>query len=132
MGVADVGQACIVARRQALAIEAMPGTDWMLASLKDTRDGLPEGGLLFKAPKPGQDRRVDLPAIGPETIRAAAEAGLRGIVIEAGGVMLLDRAEAIAAADCGRTLPLGAAERGLKCGSSSWRASPRATSSARR
>ncbi|SDI57519.1 LpxI family protein [Aliiruegeria lutimaris] len=99
MGVADVGQACVVARRQALAIEAMPGTDWMLASLKGTRVGLPEGGLLFKAPKPGQDRRVDLPTIGPDTIRAATEAGLRGVVIEAGGVMLLDRAEAIAAAD---------------------------------
>lgn len=99
MGAADVGQACVVARRQALAIEAMPGTDWMLASLKDRPDGLPDGGLLFKAPKPGQDRRVDLPTIGPETIRAAGAAGLRGVVIEAGGVMLLDREEALEAAD---------------------------------
>lgn len=99
MGAADIGQACIVARRQALAIEAMPGTDWMLASLKGTRAGLPEGGLLFKAPKPDQDRRADLPAIGPGTVRAAAEAGLRGVVIEAGGVMILDREETIAVAD---------------------------------
>lgn len=99
MGAADVGQACVVARRQALAIEAMPGTDWMLASLVGRRDGLPEGGLLYKAPKPGQDRRVDLPAIGPETIRGAAAAGLRGVVIEAGGVMVLDLPETVAAAD---------------------------------
>ncbi|RYH08546.1 LpxI family protein [Tropicimonas sp. IMCC6043] len=99
MGAADVGQACVVARRQALAIEAMPGTDWMLASLRHRPDGLPEGGLLFKAPKPGQDRRVDLPTIGPATIRAAGEAGLRGVVIEAGGVILLDREAALEAAD---------------------------------
>lgn len=99
MGQADVGQACVVARRQALAIEAMPGTDWMLASLRDRPHGVPEGGILYKAPKPGQDRRVDLPAIGPATIRGAAEAGLRGVVIEAGGVMILDRDETVAAAD---------------------------------
>lgn len=47
-------------------------------------------GLLYKAPKPGQDRRADLPTIGPATARAAARAGLTGIVIEAGGVIVLD------------------------------------------
>ncbi len=99
MGQADVGQACVVARRQALAIEAMPGTDWMLASLRNRPEGLPDGGLLYKAPKPSQDRRVDLPTIGPGTIRAAAEAGLRGVVIEAGGVMVLDLDDTLAAAD---------------------------------
>ena len=98
-GAADIGQACVVAAGQALAIEAMPGTDWMLASLAGARAGLPAGGILFKAPKPGQDRRADLPAIGPGTIRAAAEAGLRGVVIEAGGVMVLDREEVVAVAD---------------------------------
>ncbi len=99
MGAADIGQACVVAARQALAIEAMPGTDWMLASITGARAGLPAGGVLFKAPKPGQDRRADLPTIGPGTLRAAAGAGLRGVVIEAGGVMLLDRDEAVAVAD---------------------------------
>ncbi|MFC3118072.1 UDP-2,3-diacylglucosamine diphosphatase LpxI domain-containing protein [Jhaorihella thermophila] len=54
---------------------------------------------MFKAPKPGQDRRADLPAIGPETIRGAAVAGLNGVVIEAQGVMVLDRAEVIAECD---------------------------------
>ncbi len=50
-----------------------------------------EGGTLFKAPKPGQETRADLPTIGPKTAMAAAEAGLDGIVIAAGGVMVLDR-----------------------------------------
>ncbi len=61
----------------------------------------PEGarGVLFKGPKPGQDWRIDLPAIGPDTIRAAAAAGLAGVAGQAGGVLLLGRAETLAAAD---------------------------------
>jgi DUF1009 family protein len=63
-------------------------------------DGLPAaGGLLFKAPKPGQERRVDLPVIGPGTVEGARRAGLAGIVIEAGGVMVLDLAGVVAACD---------------------------------
>ncbi|MGI1661805.1 LpxI family protein [Palleronia sp. KMU-117] len=132
LGAADVGQAVVVAEGQVIAVEALPGTDWMLTSLlardpvfaptgglfddplgvaadvfggvaqgpRPRRDpALPAGGILYKAPKPGQDRRVDLPAIGPETLRRAAAAGLEGIVIEAGGVMLLDRDAALAVAD---------------------------------
>ncbi|PRY26652.1 hypothetical protein CLV78_101753 [Aliiruegeria haliotis] len=99
LGALDVGQGCVVSRRQALAIEAMPGTDWMLSTLAANREGLPDGGVLLKGPKPNQDRRVDLPAIGPDTMRAAARAGLRGVAIVAGSVMVLDRDEATAEAD---------------------------------
>lgn len=60
------------------------------------------GGFLFKAPKPGQDRRADLPTIGPGTVKAAAAAGLDGIVIEAEGVIVLNRAELIAMLDAAR------------------------------
>lgn len=96
MAEADVGQACVVRGGLCLAVEALPGTDWMLASLSG---GEARGGLLFKAPKPGQDRRADLPVIGPATVEGAARAGLSAIVIEAGGVLLLERAETIALAD---------------------------------
>lgn len=98
MAAADIGQACAVYRGQALAVEGAFGTDWMLSSLAARPDD-GHGGLLFKAPKPGQDRRADLPTIGPETVRAAAGAGLTGLVIEAGGVIVLDRAGVIAACD---------------------------------
>lgn len=81
-------------------MEAALGTDWMLASLKARTDG--PGGLFFKAPKPGQDNRVDLPTIGPDTVAAIVEAGLHGIVIEAGGVMVLDLDRTIAEADAAR------------------------------
>lgn len=96
LSVLDIGQACIVRGGQVIAVEAQPGTDWMLASLTGGEAG---GGILYKAPKQGQDQRVDLPVIGPETVRRAATAGLRGIVIEAGGVMLLDPTSCRAAAD---------------------------------
>ncbi|RVT85488.1 LpxI family protein [Rhodobacteraceae bacterium CCMM004] len=100
----DVGQGCVVSRGRVLAIEALPGTDWMLGSLAADRRG-PPGGLLMKAPKAGQDRRVDLPAIGPSTVAACRRADLAAIVIEAGGVMVLDRDETVAAArDAGLTL----------------------------
>lgn len=97
MAAVDIGQACAVQQGQALAVEGVFGTDWMLASLAARPDG--QGGLLFKAPKPDQDRRADLPTIGPETVRAAAEAGLTGLVIEAGGVIVLDQPGVIAACD---------------------------------
>jgi len=99
MGAADVGQACVVAMGTVIAVEAAPGTDWMLETLTKRPDDLPPGGLLIKAAKPGQDRRADLPTIGPGTIRAAAAAGLTGVVIEAGSVLVIDPEEAVAEAD---------------------------------
>jgi len=55
--------------------------------------------VLVKMRKPGQNRRVDLPAVGLETLRATAAAGFRGIGIDAGGMMFLDRAATIREAD---------------------------------
>lgn len=92
MGRADSGQACLVGAGRVLATEGPDGTDAMLACSA-------KGAILFKGPKPDQDRRADLPVIGPGTARAAAAAGLSGIVIEAGGVMVLDMPEVIAALD---------------------------------
>lgn len=153
LGPLDVGQACVVARGQVIAMEAMPGTDWMLRSLildeaafatvpgqrgapvgdaglfgalgdplgsaadwltgpagaqnaeapplrRDPATGT--GGILYKAPKPGQDLRVDMPTIGADTIAAAALAGLDGVVVQAGAVMVVDpEACRRAAADAG-------------------------------
>jgi len=55
----------------------------------------PRAGLLFKAPKPDQDLRIDLPTIGPTTVQGAIDAGLGGIVIAAGGVIVLDQSRVI-------------------------------------
>lgn len=103
LGPMDVGQGAVVAQGLCLAIEALPGTDAMLDFVATTRPGLrlpPSAkGLLYKAPKPGQDRRIDLPAIGPATVAKAAAAGLAGIAWAAGGALLLDRQATIAAAE---------------------------------
>lgn len=96
VGPLDIGQGAVVAQGLCLAIETLPGTDAMLAFVADHAAGLradPKGGrgVFYKAPKPGQDRRFDLPTLGPVTVRAAAAAGLAGIAWEAGGAILLDR-----------------------------------------
>jgi UDP-2,3-diacylglucosamine hydrolase len=104
LGPFDVGQAVVVANGHVLAVEAAEGTDNLLARIADLRGQgrvtTPAGvGVLVKAPKPGQDRRLDLPAIGPRTIENAARAGLAGLAVAAGGTIRADAAELIAAAD---------------------------------
>ncbi|MBC7157086.1 MAG: UDP-2,3-diacylglucosamine diphosphatase LpxI [Rhodobacteraceae bacterium] len=102
LGAVDVGQAAVVARGLCLGVEALAGTDALLAQVAALPEALRPGrpaGLLYKAPKPGQERRIDLPAIGPATIAAAAAAGLAGVAFEAHGVLLLGRAETLAEAD---------------------------------
>lgn len=98
VGALDVGQGAVVQQGIVLAVEAAEGTDRMLgrcAALK--REG--PGGVLVKVCKPGQDRRLDLPTIGVETVAAAATAGLRGIAVEAGAALVLDAAAVGAKAD---------------------------------
>ncbi|PTV94820.1 hypothetical protein C8J27_10688 [Rhodobacter aestuarii] len=101
LGAVDVGQGAVVARGLCLAVEALPGTDAMLDFVAAHRALAPgaKTGVFFKAPKPGQDRRIDLPAIGPNTVAKAAAAGLAGIVFEAGGVLLIDRDATVQAAE---------------------------------
>ncbi len=86
----DVGQACVASAGQIIAVESVAGTDWMLSSLTRRSERVPTGGMLVKAPKIGQDLRVDMPTIGIETVEAAAAARLRGIAFAAGQVMVLD------------------------------------------
>lgn len=94
MARADLGQAMILRGGDVVAREDTDGTDALLARAAGAR-----GGVLFKAPKPGQVMRADMPTIGIGTAKGAADAGLAGIVIEAGGVMVLDYAEVIAQLD---------------------------------
>ena len=98
LGAADVGQAVVVQQGLVLGVEAIEGTDALLARCGGLRrEG--GGGVLVKLAKPGQDRRLDLPAVGPDTVRNAAAAGLAGIAFGAGSTVLLDRERTVAAAD---------------------------------
>ena len=102
LGALDAGQAVVTEGGRVLAIEGAEGTDAMLrrvADLRGARAGAAPSGVLAKGPKPGQELRVDMPTIGPRTVEGAAAAGLAGVAVEAGAVLLLDRTEAVKAAD---------------------------------
>ncbi len=93
----DVAQAVVVAEGLCLGIETVQGTDSMLKYVAQNSDLYEKNqkGVLLKMPKPGQDLRIDMPAIGPETVRLALAAGLEAIVITAGTVLVLERAETV-------------------------------------
>jgi DUF1009 family protein len=98
LGRADVGQSAVVQQGIVLGLEDVEGTDALITrcgALK--REG--PAPILVKTAKPQQDNRFDLPAIGPVTVKSAAEAGLRGIAIEAGRSLFIEREKAIALAD---------------------------------
>jgi DUF1009 family protein len=104
VGPFDVGQAAVVANNHVLAVEGAEGTDNLLARIADLRvQGrvtTPNGvGVLVKAPKRGQDRRFDLPAIGPRTVENAARAGLAGIAVTAGSTIIAEPEQVMATAD---------------------------------
>lgn len=97
-GARDLGQGVIVVDGVVVAREGPSGTDAMLAAHAASRapGSLPRG-VLVKCPKPTQDRRLDMPAIGSATVAAAAAAGLAGIAVEAEGTLVAD-ADAVARA----------------------------------
>ena len=104
IGRLDIGQAAVACDGLILALEAQEGTDAMLRRI----GALPAAvrgeagrrqGVLAKACKPGQELRVDLPTIGPETVRRAADAHLLGLAGEAGRILVVDRQETVRLAD---------------------------------
>jgi len=110
LGRLDVGQAAVVAKGYTLAVEAAEGTDAMLERCAELRkSGRARGrtGVLVKAPKPGQEERIDMPTIGPATVWKAAAAGLAGIAVAADRVLMAERAATIDAADQNEIFLLG-------------------------
>jgi lipid-A-disaccharide synthase len=108
----DAGQAVVVAAGKVLAIEGAEGTDPMLkrvASLAGRGGTTARRGVLAKGPKPGQELRIDMPAIGPATIENAVAARLGGVVVEAGSVLILDRSQTLRLADASLTAVHGLA-----------------------
>ena len=94
-----------------LAVEAAEGTDALLercaAVKKLGRTHGAQTGVLVKAPKPGQEERIDMPTIGPQTMHKVAAAGLAGVAVAAGHVLMAERAETIRAANGHRLFLVG-------------------------
>lgn len=106
LGELDIGQAVVVQQGLVLGVEAVEGTDRLLARCGELRrDGA--GGVLVKLKKPDQERRADLPTIGPATVNAAAAAGLSGIAVQAGHCLIVDRPATVGAADDGGLFLIG-------------------------
>jgi DUF1009 family protein len=98
LGAADVGQSVVVQQGLVLGVEAIEGTDQLLARVKDLRREGP-GGVLVKLAKPQQERRADLPTIGPRTVKGAIAAKLAGIAFEEEGALIVDEEECVRLAD---------------------------------
>ena len=104
MGPFDVGQAVVVAGKHVLALEAAEGTDQMLARVAELRANgriraAAGSGVLVKAPKRDQDRRFDLPSIGPQTVAGVVRAGLAGIAVVAGETIIAEPERTVREAD---------------------------------
>jgi len=115
----DVGQAVVVARGHVLAVEGVEGTDLMLARVVELRangrlSASPGVGVLVKAPKAGQDRRFDMPAIGVATVESAAKAGLAGIAVTAGATLIAEPDKLAAAADRAGLFVVGVPDLGSR------------------
>ena len=108
----DIGQAVVVADNQVLAVEGPEGTDQALARVAELRRNgriqTPVGvGVLVKAPKTGQDHRIDLPSIGPDTIERVAAAGLAGVAVVAGSTVVAEPERIATVADRARLFLIG-------------------------
>ena len=98
LGAVDVGQAVVVQEGMVLAVEAIEGTDMMLSRAATVKKpGKPP--VMIKTLKPGQDLRVDLPAIGLQTIEQLKKYGIKGIAVEAEGILLIERNKVVKMAD---------------------------------
>ena len=114
----DIGQAAVVADQRVLGVEAAEGTDLMLsrvAQLRETGHIAPglRHGVLVKAAKRRQDRRLDLPSIGPQTIERVAKARLTGIAVSAGSTIVAEPQRLQEAADAAGLFVTGVPEQAL-------------------
>lgn len=96
MGAHDVGQCLAVKSGCVVAVEAIEGTD---ATIRRAGKLAGPGCTVIKMAKPGQDSRIDLPAVGTGTVRTLAEAGATCLAVSAGTTLMFDRDAAVSLAD---------------------------------
>lgn len=103
----DVGQSLIIQDGLTLGVEAAEGTDELIKRCGTIRQIGDVAPILIKVSKPNQDMRVDLPCLGPRTIKAAHEFGIRGIAAEAGTTLLLEQNETVRLANLHKIFIIG-------------------------
>lgn len=100
----DVGQTVVVKGRVVVAVEALEGTD---ATIQRAHELVGGGVVVVKVASPNQDRRFDLPVVGPETMAVLRKASARCLAVEAGITLLLDREQLIAQANAAGVCLIG-------------------------
>ena len=106
-GHSDIGQAIVVQGMRVLAIEAAEGTDAMMSRAGALADPSLSPSVLVKAAKLGQDRALDPPVIGVDTVVNAAKANIAVMALGAGEVLIADRENTLAAAKAHKISILG-------------------------
>lgn len=96
LGAFDIGQCLVVREKIVLAVEAIEGTD---AAIRRGGHLGGAGAVVIKRPKPAQDRRLDMPAVGPDTLRAMSEVGASCLAVEAGGCIFFEQESTLRYAD---------------------------------
>jgi DUF1009 family protein len=93
----DIGQCIAVKDKDIIAVEAIEGTDAMIARAGQ----LCHAGhwTLVKVARPDQDMRFDVPTVGPDTLRHLAAAGCTCLVLEAGRTLIADKPDTLELAD---------------------------------
>jgi DUF1009 family protein len=114
----DVGQAAVVANNHVLAVEGVEGTDLLLERIAELRQRgrlrtPPQVGVIVKAPKRDQDRRYDLPSIGPKTVEGVVKAGLAGIAVVAGESLVVELERMVALANEAKVFVAGVGPDGI-------------------
>ena len=97
LGELDVGQAVITQQDRVLAIEAAEGTQTMIARASHLIDNSTYAAVFVKMTKSQQDKMLDMPVIGIDTLQSLAQAGIKVVGVSAGQTMLADTLEAIEA-----------------------------------
>ena len=108
LGEVDVGQAVVMQDGLCLGVEAIEGTDALIGRCGQLQRRGKYAPILIKTSKPGQDRDMDLPTIGTDTVETAHKAGFAGIVVEAGHALVLGAADIAERADRYKMFVVGA------------------------
>lgn len=102
LGELDIGQAVVVYKGAVIGVEAVEGTDALMARCAGLRGELAKqekGGWLVKAAKPNQTKMADLPTVGPRTLELLAHYHYKGVAVQADTTLLIDQPKLITMAD---------------------------------
>ncbi len=95
----DMGQAIVVQQKQIIAMEAVEGTDQLIKRSSNLQFSQGQKAVLVKMKKQNQNTKIDLPALGVQTIQNLADSGFCGVAVEANSCLIINQTAVISLAD---------------------------------